>query len=139
VRAGDGGQAVVTQLFKYDRANDRFERVYSQETGTNNNEEVRFVSNGPLAGRVVFVEPTSNAPFGYWVTINAPDAGDAYKQVLRYRSATRYGDGNRLAVIDSEMASIQQRLGLWRAGAPLPLPAGPCPKPRLVRMELWCE
>jgi hypothetical protein len=139
VHAGDGGQAVVTQLFKYDHAKDRFERVYSQETGTNNNEEVRLLSAGPLAGRVIFVEPTSNAPFGYWVTVNAPDAGYAYKPVLRYRSATHYGDGNRLAVIDSEMANIQQRLGFWRPGAPLPLPVGSCPKPRLVRMELWCD
>jgi len=41
--------------------------------------------------------------------------------------------------LDSEMANIESRLGLWRPGAPLPLPAAPCPKPRLAGMELWCN
>lgn len=57
--------------------------------------------------------------------------------MLRYRSVTRYGDGNALAVIDSDMPALQRRLGLWRPGQPLPVPDR-CPAPRLVRGELWC-
>jgi hypothetical protein len=59
--------------------------------------------------------------------------------VLRYRSATHYGDGNRLAVIDSEMPNIQKKLGLWKPGQKLPLPQAGCQRPRLVRTELWCN
>ncbi len=139
VHAGDGGQLVVTQLLKYRRSTDTFDRVFDHATGTNNNEEVRFVEAGPLRGSVIIAEPTDKAPFAYWVVVDSPSPADAYKLALKYRSATRYGDGNSLAVIDSEMPNIEQRLGLWRTGSPLPLPAGPCPKPRLVRGELWCS
>jgi hypothetical protein len=137
--AGDGGQVMATQLLKYSRASDAFERVFARSTGTNNNEEIRLVERGALGGDVIVAEPTPNAPFGYWVEVLRPSAAHGYERVLRYRSATRYGDGNALAVIDSEMPAIQQRLGLWRPGAPLPLPASACLKPRLVRTELWCD
>ena len=139
MHSGDGDQVVVTQLLKYDRAGDAFERVYLQATGHNNNQEVRFISGGPLEGDVIFAAPTEDAPYGYWITVSKPTPADSYSQVLRYRSATHYGDGNPLPVIDSEMANIEQHLGLWRQGSPLPLPATPCPKPRLVQMELWCN
>lgn len=137
--AGNGSQAVFTQLLAYRRAADRFARIYDQVTGTNNNEEVRFVTSGLLRGAVISAEPTGDAPYGYWIAVNELRPDDTYRQVMRYRSATRYGDGNPLAVIDSEMPNIQRRLGLWRPGAPLPLPAGACPKPRLAHMELWCR
>jgi hypothetical protein len=139
LHAGDGGQLVATQIFRYNRAGDRFERVFARSVGTNNNEEVRFVTSGPLAGSIVSAEPTQNAPFGYWIEVDALTPTDGYKRVLRYRSATHYGDGNRLAVIDSEMPKTLQRLGKWKPGEPLPLPAGACPKPHLVKGELWCE
>ena len=139
LHAGDGGQLVATQLFTYDRAADRFERVFARSVGTNNNEEVRFVTSGPLAGDVISAEPTEKAPFGYWIEVDAPMGADAYKSVLRYRSATRYGDGNPLAVIDSEMPNTLERLGRWKPGAPLPLPAGACPNPHLVKTALWCK
>lgn len=67
-----------------------------------------------------------------------PDAGLHLQAVLRYRSATGYQDGNPLGVIDSDLPNIQRRLGLWRAGQPLPVPAQGCATPRLVTMELWC-
>jgi len=141
LHAGDGGQVVVTQLLRYDRAADAFERVYLHDTGSNNNQEVRFVESGPLRGDVISAEPTGDAPYGYWITVNSPASTGAYRQILRYRSATRYEDGNALAVIDSEMPNTLHRLSLWRPGRPLPLPAGAaktCPDPRLVKMELWC-
>lgn len=134
----NGDQANFTQVFVYRRNSDRFERVYSFQTAHNNNQEVRFMTSGPLAGDIISVEPTGGAPFGFWVTVNAPQADGSYRQRLKFRSATRYADGNPLAVIDSEMANIEQRLGLWRPGQPLPLPARACAKPHLVKMELWC-
>ncbi|WP_454718895.1 hypothetical protein [Caulobacter segnis] len=136
--SGNGDQLVRTQVLAYRSREDRFERVYEHLTGRNNNQEVRYMASGPLAGDIVSVEPTADAPFGFWVVVNAPADG-GFKQVLRYRSATRYGDGNRLAVIDSELPNMAHRLGLWRAGQPLPLPDGPCSKPRLVRLALWCD
>jgi hypothetical protein len=140
LHSGDGGQVVVTQLLRYDRANDVFTRIYVHDTGTNNNQEVRFMAEGPLQGAVISAEPTSNAPYAYWIAVNRFTPQRTYKQVLRYRSATRYGDNNPMPVIDSEMPNIQGRLGLWKPGWPLPLPPDrPCPRPRLKRGALWCE
>jgi hypothetical protein len=137
--SGDGDQVAATQVLAYDQAKDSFTRIYENVTGHNNNQDVRFIEAGALRGDIVSVEPTDKGPYAFWVTVNAFAPGAAYRQVLRYRSATHYGDGNPLAVIDSEMANIEQHLGLWKPGAPLPLPAGPCPNPRLVGAELWCK
>ena len=134
----NGDQGEFTQLFAYRPASDRFEQVYRFVTSHNNNQEVRFVASGPLAGSMISADPTGGAPFGYWVTVSRLDRGYRYRQVLRYRSATRYADGNRLAVIDSEMPNIQQRLGLWKPGAAMPLPTH-CPHPRLIHTALWCN
>lgn len=136
--SGNGDQLVLTRLLAYDRARDAFSVVFEKDTSRNNNQEVRYVGTGPLKGAVIVAEPTQNAPFGYWITVSKPGL-DRYAQALRYRSATRYGDGNPLAVIDSEMVEIQRRLGLWRKGLPLPLPAGPCARPHLVNTVLWCS
>ena len=135
----NGDQVVTTQLLKYDRASDAFARIYVHATTRNNNDETRFIADGPLKGAMISADPTSNAPYGYWITVNRLTPARTYAQALRYRSATRYNDGNPLAVIDSEMPNIEQRLGLWKPGSPLPLPAGkPCPSPHLKRSELWC-
>jgi hypothetical protein len=138
VHSGNGDQLVRTQVLAYRADGDRFERVYEHVTGHNNNQDVRYIATGPLKGDIVSVEPTQDAPFGFWVVVNAP-ANGGFKEVLRYRSATHYGDGNPLAVIDSEMPNMAQRLGLWKPGTPMPLPTRACPKPHLVRMALWCE
>ncbi len=137
--SGDGDQAVFTQLLAYRAASDRFRAVYAHMTGHNNSQEVRFIAAGPMAGSVVSAEPTADAPFGFWISVDKPGPDGHYKAVLKFRSATRYGDGNPLPVIDSEMANIGARLGFWRPGTRLPLPAGPCPRPRLVSSELWCQ
>jgi len=140
VRSGDGGQVIATQLLKYNRAQDTFERIYLYRVGTNNNDEVRFLDKGPLRGSVISAEPTPDGPYGYWIAVNRLTPAGAYRQALRYRSSTRYNDGNSLAVIDSEMPNIERRLGVWRPGAPLPLPMNkPCPKPTLKHTELWCS
>jgi hypothetical protein len=81
----------------------------------------------------------SDAPFAFWITVNTITPSFKYHQALRYRSATTYGDGNPLPVIDSEMPEIEYRLGLLHAGAPLPLPTDGCSQPRWYHGELWCD
>ena len=138
LRSGDGDQRVLTQALAYDRRSDRFVRIYEIVTGRNNNQETRYIDAGALKGAIISAEPTRDAPFAFWITVNTLTRDFTYRQALRYRSATRYGDGNRLAVIDSEMPNIQRRLGRWRPGRPLPRPAHDCARPHLIGMELWC-
>ncbi len=136
--SGDGDQRVATVALAYDHAHDNFTLVYEKQTGRNNNQEIRYISDGPLLGAIISAEPTDDAPFGFWITVDRLGPSGGYKQVLRYRSATRYGDDNTLAVIDSDMPNILQKLGLWHPGMKLPLPAEECSKPRLIGQELWC-
>src|SRR3982750_1815685 len=102
-------------------------------------QEIRLVKAGPLAGAVISNNPADNAPFGYWINVYRASAGGDYRQILHYRSATRYNDGNPLAVIDSEMPNILRQLGLWRAGPPLPPPPRPGPRAPPLKSELWCS
>jgi hypothetical protein len=137
--SGDGGHAIYTELFTYDRQSNKFQSVFSNATGSNNNQETRFIEEGPLRGDVIVADPTSTAPFGFWISVYARNTKDRYsRSALRYRSATRYGDGNHLAVIDSETPGILRRMGLWRPGDPLPAPPG-CDRPVLRHGEEWCQ
>ena len=138
VHGGNGDQWVGRMALSYDRAADRFVPVFRQQTGRNNNQGVRFIEQGPLRGAIVSAVPTSDAPFGFWITVNRMNAGGRYAPILHYRSGTRYGDGNQLAAIDSEMPETLHRLKLWQPGQPLPLPDRACPKPRLIAQVLWC-
>lgn len=143
LNSGDGDQVIATQLVAYDASHDTFRRVYANSTGHNNNQEIRFVSEGPLRGSVITAEPQEHLPYGYWIVVNSLTPAGAYRQVLRYRSATLYNDGNPLPVIDSEMPNIEKRLGVWKPGEPLPTPkhdgnGKPCLKPILRNSELWC-
>lgn len=136
----DGDQLVSTQLIAYDTDKDTFRRVYDKSTGHNNNQEIRFITGGPLQGSVISAEPQEHQPYGYWIVVDRLTKAGIYRQVLRYRSATLYNDGNPLAVIDSEMPNIERRLGLWKPGDPIPAPKGkPCHKPALRHAELWCD
>lgn len=135
----NGSQGHATIIVAFNRATHRFERVYNEVFGGNMNQGVRFVASGPLRGDIISAEPTWNAPYGYWIAVNKLTPSYHYRKVLRYRSATHYNDGNRLAVIDSEMPNILRRLGVWHPGDPLPLPKAGCAHPRLVKTELWCS
>lgn len=139
MHSGDGDQLVLTQVLTYESPQNRFVRIYQRTTGRNNNEEVRYINSGRLKGDIISVDPTEDAPYAYWVTVNVLSPQYTYKAALRYRSATHYGDGNALAVIDSEMPNIEHRLGYWKPGMALPLPSGGCARPHLVRMEMWCK
>lgn len=123
-------------MLVYDPARDNFVPAYKKLVNSNSNQEVRYTADGPLTGAVIAAEPTADAPFGFWITVDRLGPSGDYKQVLRYRSTTRYGDGNALAVIDSEMPALMQKLGLWHAGMKLPVPGAACARPHLVRQEL---
>ena len=75
VSAGDGDQVRLTQALAYRRDKDRFVRVYEHQTGRNNNQDTRFITAGPLKGDIISVDPTNNAPFGFWMAVNAPTPG----------------------------------------------------------------
>jgi hypothetical protein len=135
---GNGSHAIFSELFTYDAMSNEFRSVFANSTGSNNNQETRFVERGPLRGDVIVVEPTASVPF-YWISVYGWNGTNQYSQrAPRFRSATRYGDGNRLAVIDSDMPEILRRMGLWQAGDPLPAPPG-CDHPVLRHGEEWCQ
>lgn len=69
LHSGDGDQRVATVALGYDRAHDTFVPAYRNRTGRNRNEETRYVATGALRGAIIAVEPTPNAPFGFWVTV----------------------------------------------------------------------
>jgi hypothetical protein len=138
LHGANGDQRVATAAITFDRGRATFDLAYRHQTGRNNNQDIRYIETGPLRGAIISVDPTENAPFAFWIAVNRIGPDNRYHQVLRYRSATRYGDGNPLSVIDSEMPNLQQRLGLWHPGSTLPLPARPCPQPRLIGGALWC-
>jgi hypothetical protein len=141
-RGANGNCGVSTFLFAYDRKAERFRVVFFNMMGRNNNQEARFVENGPLLGSVIVAYPTDDAPFAYFVEVYKRMSDSEYSQVLRYRGNTRYGDGNPLAVIDSEMPESLRRLGLWKTGEALPVPPRmPRGCTRLVMRKNveWCE
>ncbi len=135
----DGSARVVTQALVYNAAVDRFTLAYRHVTGQNHNEDLRYMTHGPLSGAIITAEPTQNAPYGFWIEVDRLGKSDTFERVYRYRSATHYGDGNPLSAIDSEMPALEQRMGLWHPGQPLPSPAQPCPKPHMVKQEMWCQ
>jgi hypothetical protein len=138
----NGNCSIATALYQYDRGTDLFIRVFLNHTGRNNNEETRFVESGPLQGNVIVNYPTENAPYTYWIEVYRAGDSAQYGQILRYRSLTGYSDGNPLAVADSEMPEILRRMGLWKPGDPLPIPAHlpqGCRHLFMRHGEEWCK
>ena len=139
---GNGNCWVATALYMYDKGADRFNRVFLNLTGRNNNEDARFVESGPLEGDVIVDDPTENAPYTYWIEVYRAGVSGQYGRILRYRGLTGYSDGNPLAVADSEMPEILRRLGLWQPGEPLPVPAHlpkGCGDLFMRHGEEWCK
>jgi hypothetical protein len=139
----NGNASIGTKLFQYDRKTDSFRQVFvNVNGGTNNNAATRFVEHGPLQGDVIADFPTEHAPYAYWIEVFALGKLGQYERILRYRSITLYGDGDPLAVADSEMPEIMKRLGFWRTGDALPMPPH-APKgcgPLVMRHgEEWCK
>lgn len=132
---GDGGHSIFTELFAYDSRLSEFKSVFSSATGSNNNQETRFMQAGPLRGDVIVDEPAGCC---YRIEVYRPMASGRYASILRYRSHTVYGDRNPLSVSDSEMPEILRRLGLWHKGDALPIPHAGC-TPVMRRGEEWCQ
>lgn len=141
-RGANGNCGVSMFLFAYDRRAERFRVVFFNMMGRNNNEEARFVENGPLLGSVIVAYPTNDAPFAYFVEVYKRVSDSEYSLVLRYRGNTGYGDGNARAVIDSEMPETLRRLGHWKTGDALPVPPrvpGGCTRLVMRKGVEWCE
>lgn len=142
-RSGDGNSNIRMALFDYDPHEDQFRQVFENFSGaSNNNQAARFVEHGPLQGDVIVDYPTDHAPYVYWIEVYAPGKTGQYARILKYRSHTRYGDGNPLPVADSEMPAIMQRLGLWKPGDALPVPlnmTSGCGRLVLRHAEEWCQ
>lgn len=138
----NGNCGIATALYRYERGADRFIRVFQNLTGRNNNEATRLVGRGPLQGNMIVDYPTENAPFTYWIEVYRARESGQYVRVLRYRGRTGYGDGNPLAVADSEMPEILSHLGLWKPGDALPVPAHlpkGCSRLYMRQGEEWCK
>jgi hypothetical protein len=141
-RGATGNCGASTFLLAYDKKTEQFRVVFFNMMGTSNNRETRFVEDGALLGSVIVAYPTNDAPFTYFVDVYKRIPDGEYLLVLRYRGQTGYGDGNPLAVIDSEMPEALRRLGLWKAGDALPVPPRmPSGCTRLVMRKgvEWCE
>jgi hypothetical protein len=141
-RGANGNCGVSTFLFAYDRNAERFRVVFFNMMGRNNNQEARFVESGPLLGSVIVAYPTDDAPFAYFVEVYKRISDSEYSRVLRYRGHTGYGDGNPLAVIDSEMPETLRQRGLWETGDALPVPPNiprACTRLVLRKGVEWCE
>jgi hypothetical protein len=121
--SGDGDCGIHTTLYAYDDAADRFDQMFHNVTARNRNELTRFVEDGPIRSDIIVTVPTDDRPHAYWVEVHRQQADGQYARILRYRGRTGYADGNRLAVADSEMPEVLRRLGLWKSGDPLPVPA----------------
>jgi len=141
-RAGiNGNCGIYTLLFQYDKYSDQFRLAFHDVVPRNNNGATRFIEMGPLRGNVISITPTSNAPYGYFVSVYRHDETSGFVQILRYRSKTHYDDGNRLAVADSDMPEILTRLGQRQSTDPLPVPSvlpPGCTKLVLRKGEEWC-
>lgn len=139
----NGNASIGTKLFEYDRKADGFRQVFvNVNGGTNNNAATRFVEHGPLQGDVIVDYPTSHAPYTYWIEVYGPGKSGRYARILRYRGRTGYGDRNPLAVADSEMPEILERLGLWKPGDALPVPRrrpNGCDRLVFRNGEEWCK
>ncbi len=141
VGSGDGNCDKWAALYQYDRNANVFHPVFSYLTGgSNNNQNARFISQGPIQGDVVVDYPAEHPPYTYWVEVYAPGKNGQYKRILKYKGHTGYGDGNFLPVAYSEMPEILRHLGYWKQGDALPVPPGiDCPHPVLRHQEEWCN
>lgn len=139
----NGNHDIRTVLFEYDRKTNGFRPVFVNDSGgSNNNQGARFVEYGPLQGDVIVDYPTDHAPYTYWIEVYAPSKSGQYARILRYRGRTGYGDGNPLPVADSEMPEIMERLGSWKPGDALPVPAqmpSDCGQLVMRGGEEWCR
>lgn len=138
---GGPGTPLGPSVWRYNPEHDAFREIFVAMRSSNTNGEARFVTGGPLAGSVITSDETIHRPYPYEITVYRLQATGRYREALTYKGATRYNDGNPLAVIDSEMPETLRRLGLWRPGDALPTPGrvpDGCTTFVLRKGEEWC-
>jgi hypothetical protein len=132
-------------IWAYNRHFNRFKKIFSAVENGSNNGEVRFISDGPLAGDVILNRLTSPWPYRYKIIVYRLVSSERYIKVLDYNGNTTEGDGNALAVIDAEMPEIEHRLGYWEKGDALPnIPPANIPSQcktpiRIQKGLAWCD
>jgi hypothetical protein len=137
-----GVGSLYIDFWSYRPNADEFVVAFSNRSNRNNNEETRIIPNGPLSGEIVVSRAPRGAPYHYGITIYRPSKAGKYFQILRFTGKTRYGDGNPLAVIDSEMPEIGRRLHFWKPGDPPPTPPELPSRCTIVTMRdgiEWCS
>jgi hypothetical protein len=137
---GGSGYPIETTVWIYRPKVDRFEGIFSHQSNVAENEETRVIAKGPLAGDIVENEPISRWPYPYAIRVYALSDSRHYREVLAYKGKSRWGDGNRLGVVDAEMLEIEKRLHAWNPSGPLPRPVGK-PAGCVVSLHdglLWC-
>jgi hypothetical protein len=77
--SGDGGHIIHTDLFMYYGQNDEFKSVFSNVTGSNNNQQTRFVKDGQLRGDVIVDEPSGCC---YRVEVHRQGPSGRYARIL---------------------------------------------------------
>lgn len=128
-----------TTIWAYNSQADQFRRLFDDGVDRNRNEEIRVITTGLLAGDIVINQAPARAPYRYGISVYR-QVNSQYAQVLKYDGNSRYGDGNPIPVIDAEMAEIERRLHLWKAGDPLPTPVRTeCHKLLMKNRVEWCD
>lgn len=139
---GGSGRPTYTAIWVYRRQSDKFEQIWLGVSDPNHNQETRVVTSGPLSGDLVNSTATGRAPLPYLVAAYRLSKTLNYQEILKYWGRTRHGDGDPLAVTDSEMPEIERRLGLWSPGGALPVPAKMPAQCRTLEMRQnveWCK
>ena len=139
-------------IWAFHRQSDSFERIFSavqdidfKSTQNGRSEdEIRFISSGPLAGDVVLDRAASFWPYRYEIVVYQLLSSERYVKVLDYLGKATEGDKNALWPIDAEMPEIEKRLGYWEPGDPLPVsPKAASPECKTpVRLQdglAWCD
>jgi HEAT repeat protein len=137
-----GSGMYSTDVQSYNAEKDAFSLVFSNTISVNNNEETRIITSGPLAGDIAVSQEPTGRPYHYSIHLYGFSKAGKYAETLHFTGGTVYGDGNPLAVIDSEMPELLRRLHLWKPSEPPPVP--PVMPQRCSALEMrgrteWCR
>ena len=136
---GGSGGPRLTLIWTYNANTDQFDQIFDHDVRGQNNEEIRIITSGPLAGDIVIARAGQHAPYRYDITVYRL-VNSQYREILNYAGNSKYNDGNPIPVIDAEMPEIERRLHFWKPGDPLPTPARThCSKVELRHGIEWCE
>ena len=104
--SGDGDHIINTDLFMYDGQNDAFKSVFSNVTGSNNNQQTRYVRDGPLRGDLIVDTPSGCC---YRIEVYRQDNSGRYARILAYRSHTVTRVARQSCAVERNGASSGER------------------------------